>query len=121
MNARVRLIFGARFVSAVHVPKFAQSTLISGGGDPELKFWDWFSGEHLGDVPILQTVEPFIAVRPVKGRAGYSEDDDEDGEEAKADKPKGKGKKGTRDLPTTIPCCLERPRISHPVAHPVTT
>ena len=34
---------------------------------------------------------------------------------------KGKGKKGTRDLPTTIPCCLERPRISHPVAHPVTT
>ena len=91
-------MYRARFVSAIHVPKFASSTLVSGGGDPELKLWDWMSGEHLGDIPILKTVEPYIAVRPPKGRADQG---DEDGEEGGADAVgagKQKGKEKQRDL-----------------------
>lgn len=84
-----------RFVSAVHIPKFAPSTLISGGGDPELKLWDWMSGEHLGDVPVLQAVEPYIVVRPSKGRVNQSEEDDEgEGTSAERGKRQGKSKKG---------------------------
>ena len=80
---------------AVHVPSFAPATLISGGGDPELKLWDWMSGEHLTDIPIIQTVEPFITVRPPKGRMNQSEEDDEEGDSVeKADKAKAKGKRG---------------------------
>jgi tRNA (guanine-N(7)-)-methyltransferase subunit TRM82 len=85
-----------RFVSAVHIPSFAPSTLLSGGGDPNLKLWDWMSGEHLADIPVLQAVEPFIAVRPPKGRVSQSEEDgDDDGDTGEKDaKRKGKGKRG---------------------------
>ncbi|EKM50183.1 uncharacterized protein PHACADRAFT_153621 [Phanerochaete carnosa HHB-10118-sp] len=84
-----------KFVSAVHIPKFSPSTLISGGGDPELKLWDWMSGECLGDIFVLETVEPFITVRPPKGRANQSDEDgDEEEPNLQKGKRKGKGKKG---------------------------
>ncbi len=65
--------FGTRFVSAIHIPAFAPSTLVSGGGDPELKVWDWSSGKLLYDVPVLETVEPFIKVKSPKGKGGDEE------------------------------------------------
>lgn len=64
-----------RFVSAIHIPDFSASTLISGGGDPSLKVWDWMTGVCLGDIPILETVLPYIRVRPQK-----KSELDEDGE-----------------------------------------
>ncbi|GJE90315.1 WD40 repeat-like protein [Phanerochaete sordida] len=83
-----------KFVSAVHISAFAPSTLVSGGGDPELKLWDWMTGAHLGDVPVLAAVEPFIAVRPPKGKPGQYDDGDEDGPGAEKGRRKGRGKKG---------------------------
>ncbi|KAJ4478386.1 hypothetical protein J3R30DRAFT_3256011, partial [Lentinula aciculospora] len=35
----------AQFISAIHVSSDLPDTLISGGGDSELKIWDWFSGK----------------------------------------------------------------------------
>lgn len=64
-----------RFVSAIHIPEFSPSTLISGGGDPGLKVWDWMTGVWQGDIPILDAVLPYIRVRPQK-----KNELDEDGE-----------------------------------------
>ncbi|EED79232.1 predicted protein, partial [Postia placenta Mad-698-R] len=36
-----------KYVSALHVPPFAPDILVSGGGDPMLKVWDWMSGRML--------------------------------------------------------------------------
>ncbi|OBZ66832.1 tRNA (guanine-N(7)-)-methyltransferase non-catalytic subunit TRM82 [Grifola frondosa] len=82
-----------RFVSAIHVPAFAPATLVSGGGDPMVKVWDWMSGALLGEVRILDAVEPYIKVRPSKGKWGRHDGDgeDEEGVEGGAQK-KGKGK-----------------------------
>ncbi|EED81216.1 predicted protein [Postia placenta Mad-698-R] len=68
-----------KYVSALHVPPFAPDTLVSGGGDPMLKVWDWMTGRMLLDVPIMETVEPFIKVRVPKGKHGW--DEGEGGEE----------------------------------------
>ncbi|KAJ3798914.1 WD40 repeat-like protein, partial [Lentinula aff. detonsa] len=52
-----------QFVSAVHIPSDRPGTLISGGGDAELKIWDWRSGKHEMDIPILDSVKPYIKVK----------------------------------------------------------
>ena len=90
-------MFMYRFVSAIHIPSFSQSTLISGGGDPELKVWDWLSGKILNEVPILETIEPFIKVKPPKSK-GWGIENDDDGSsnpvrrQGKGRRRKGKGK-----------------------------
>lgn len=85
-----------RFVSAIHIPSYAPSLLVSGGGDPMLKVWDWMSGELKAEISILEVVGPFIKLRPQK-RNWRGEDDDDDerpAEEKKAaEKGKGKGRK----------------------------
>ncbi|KAJ4473624.1 WD40-repeat-containing domain protein [Lentinula aciculospora] len=53
----------AQFISAIHVSSDLPDTLISGGGDSELKIWDWFSGKHRTDIPILDSVKPYIQVK----------------------------------------------------------
>ena len=70
--------------------------LVSGGGDPELKLWDWMSGEHLADIPILQTVKPYLIVQPAKGptRTSEEEDDEQRTEDGKTGKPQGNARKG---------------------------
>jgi tRNA (guanine-N(7)-)-methyltransferase subunit TRM82 len=82
-----------RFVSAIHVPSFSSSSLISGGGDPMLKIWDWITGTVKYEIPILADVKPFIKVRAPKRKRG---DDDSDGEETpegrRGRRRKGKGK-----------------------------
>ena len=81
-----------RFVSAIHIPSFSQSTLISGGGDPELKVWDWVSGKILHEVSILEIVEPFIKVKPPKSK-GWGTEHDDDGS---SNPVRRQGKKGRR-------------------------
>jgi tRNA (guanine-N(7)-)-methyltransferase subunit TRM82 len=67
-----------RFVSAIHIPAFAPSTLISGGGDPAIKIWKWMTGSLLFEVPISDAVYPFIKVRPKKRKWGEDHDDSEE-------------------------------------------
>ena len=52
--------------------------LISGGGDPELKIWDWMTGRLQWNIPVFTAVEPFIRVTAQnKGRELPGENDDE--------------------------------------------
>ncbi|KAI0060716.1 WD40 repeat-like protein [Artomyces pyxidatus] len=78
-----------KFVSSIHIPSFAPHILISGGGDPSLKIWDWRAGKSLCDIPISDTVTPYIKVRPKRRRWG---DEDHEG----ADEGEGNGKKRGR-------------------------
>lgn len=48
--------------------------LISGGGDPVLKVWQWRIGRRLFDVAIEESVLPFIAVRRARPKRGYDSD-----------------------------------------------
>ncbi|TFK26205.1 WD40 repeat-like protein [Coprinopsis marcescibilis] len=85
-----------KFVSALHIPSSSPSLLISGGGDPVLKIWDWMSGQLKGEVEIAQAVEPFAAVKKVLGKPRWLEEGgDNEGEGAGVSKRKqrrGKGK-----------------------------
>ncbi|KAI9453036.1 WD40 repeat-like protein [Lactarius psammicola] len=65
-----------RFVSAIHIPcdPTAHGTLVSGGGDPVLKVWNWRAGRRLYDVAIEDTVRPFVVVRRALPRRGYDSD-----------------------------------------------
>ena len=86
-----------RFVSAIHVPKFDQSKLISGGGDPDLKVWNWMTGEVMHTIDVAGAIDPFLVVRAVKRRRG-GYDDDEDDEAAEGSKRrKGKGRAKGKD------------------------
>ena len=65
-----------RFVSAIHIPASDPASLISGGGDPMLKIWDWMTGVLKHEVAVLGSVEPFIAVHALKRKRGYGDLDD---------------------------------------------
>jgi tRNA (guanine-N(7)-)-methyltransferase subunit TRM82 len=88
-----------RFVSAIHVPKFDQSKLISGGGDPDLKVWDWMTGEIKHAIDVAEAIDPFLVVRAVKRRRGGYDDDEEDGaaEGNGSKRRKGKGRAKGKD------------------------
>ena len=93
----VRNVYNAksqfRFVHTVHIPTFAPSVLISGGGDPVLKLWNWMSGELLCDIQIGEVVTPFIAVHPLKEKWGGGEADDAgEANDGKRRRRKGRGK-----------------------------
>ena len=94
--------FYFRFVSAIHIPKSDPESLISGGGDPMLKIWDWMTGVLKHEVVVLDAVKPFIAVRALKKKRGYYGDLDDDGEipegaRKKRKKGKGKGKEKAKE------------------------
>lgn len=82
----------ARFVSAIHIPTFSPSILVSGGGDPELKVWDWLSGKLLNDIPVMEVVEPYIKVKPPKSKVGEGDTASGDG----STKPQGRGRRRRR-------------------------
>ncbi|KAF9525349.1 WD40-repeat-containing domain protein [Crepidotus variabilis] len=67
-----------KFVSSIHIPASAPSLLISGGGDPVLKVWDWMSGKCKHELRIWETVDQFLVVKGVKRQRGWW--DGEDGE-----------------------------------------
>ena len=83
-----------RFVSAVHIPGFDPGTLISAGGDPMMKVWDWMEGVVKCEVGIWEGVVEYVGVRPRKRRRGRrgEVDSDDDGEEVGEGKGKSKGK-----------------------------
>jgi len=84
-------------VSALHIPSFDHSSLISGGGDPVLKIWDWMTGVVKHEVSVLDVVEPFIAVRALKRKRGQAEDDGDEAPKGSKGKAKRKqSKKGNQ-------------------------
>jgi len=62
-----------RFVSALHIPPTEPSLLISGGGDAELKVWDWSKGSLRWDLSVWEVVERFLIVKAVR-RSGWGEE-----------------------------------------------
>ncbi|KAH9989586.1 WD40-repeat-containing domain protein [Russula vinacea] len=65
-----------KFISAIHIPRdpAAHDILISGGGDPVLKVWQWRTGRRLYDVAIEEVVRPFIVIRRARPKRGYGSD-----------------------------------------------
>ncbi|KAI0046502.1 WD40 repeat-like protein [Auriscalpium vulgare] len=84
-----------KFVSAIHSPSFAPHILISGGGEPDLKVWDWHAGKRIHDIPVLDVVLSSIEVLPKKRKWGDNGDDD-DGGEGEGGSKKPHGRKGRR-------------------------
>ena len=92
--------FFLRFVSAIHIPTSDPASLISGGGDPMLKIWDWMTGVLKHEVAVLDAVEPFMAVRALKRKRGYGDDHDDEGEVPEGTRikhKKGKGKEKAKE------------------------
>lgn len=56
------------------------SSLISGGGDPVVKVWDWMSGTLRWEVSVWERVEPFVSVDHVGRKGGEGEGESEGGE-----------------------------------------
>ncbi|KAK0467180.1 WD40 repeat-like protein [Desarmillaria tabescens] len=90
-----------KFVSALHILKSDPSILISGGGDAELKVWDWLSGQWKCDIPIWDAVKDFIMVKTKPYKKGRKPDDDDDEQESpegnKRRKKSGKGKAANKE------------------------
>lgn len=85
-------------MSALHIPDFAPNRLISGGGDPSLKVWDWMTGEEKYEIPILQTLEPYIKVRPPRRGRGAWNDNDEEADNKVEDAGRRLGRRARRRL-----------------------
>ncbi|KAL1762840.1 FAD dependent oxidoreductase-domain-containing protein [Schizophyllum commune] len=77
-----------KFVSALHIPASVPDRLISGGGDPVFRVWDWMTGTIVREIPVLDVVEPTIKVKSLKRKWG----DDGEGSAPRKRKWKGKGK-----------------------------
>jgi tRNA (guanine-N(7)-)-methyltransferase subunit TRM82 len=67
-----------RFVSAIHIPDFAQDTLISGGGDEVIKLWDWMAGTVKHEVSVLDFIRPFVKVKAPRRRRWHDDNDGDD-------------------------------------------
>ncbi|KAF8216772.1 WD40-repeat-containing domain protein [Mycena galopus ATCC 62051] len=80
-NVEMYCLGHEKFVSALHIPPFAPTELVSGGGDPMLKIWDWMTGKVKREIPILHAVEPFIKVKPARRTPRRFEDGDEENEQ----------------------------------------
>ncbi|KAG7094038.1 hypothetical protein E1B28_007659 [Marasmius oreades] len=88
----------SQFVSCLHIPKSKPNILISGGGDPELKVWDWLSGKLKFNIPVSDCVKEYIKVKAQpyvrkKFKRGNIEaadgDDDGEGENEEDRNPRG--------------------------------
>ncbi|KAK0189076.1 WD40 repeat-like protein [Armillaria mellea] len=92
-----------KFVSALHIPKSNPSVLISGGGDPELKLWDWLSGQWKCDIPIWDSVKDHIVVKTKPYKKGRKPDDDEqESPEGSKRRKKGDKSKATSKEPDSM-------------------
>ncbi|KAK7025061.1 guanine-N(7)--methyltransferase non-catalytic subunit TRM82 [Favolaschia claudopus] len=81
-----------KFVSALHIPESSPTELISGGGDPMLKIWDWMTGKLKREIPILEAVEPFIKVKPSRRTPRRFEEGGDENEEGTTKKKSRKAK-----------------------------
>ncbi|KAL4066031.1 WD40-repeat-containing domain protein, partial [Scleroderma yunnanense] len=97
-----------KYVSAIHIPSFASGSLISGGGDPVLKVWDWMTGRLQRNIYVFEAVEPFVMVK-AQQRRHKSQEDGDDGDDMEGNsgrgrqKKKGKAKQGTPSNDTEDP------------------
>ncbi|KAI6149366.1 WD40-repeat-containing domain protein [Pisolithus tinctorius] len=82
-----------KYVSAIHIPPSAPTSLISGGGDPDLKIWDWMTGRLERNVGIFGDVEPFMMVKAPKRRHKSQNGGDDN---ADTSKKSGRRKKKTK-------------------------
>ncbi|KIM90548.1 hypothetical protein PILCRDRAFT_56339, partial [Piloderma croceum F 1598] len=62
-----------KYVSAVHIPCFSPDTLISGGGDPTFKAWNWMTGKIHAEVEVWSIVQRFIKVEGGRKGRGWGE------------------------------------------------
>ena len=87
-----------RFVAALHIPAFAPEQLVSGGGDPVLKVWEWMSGRLLADIHVADVAEGYVKVRAPKRKRGWGDGDgdEEGGGEGGDVQGQKKGKRGRR-------------------------
>ncbi|KAI5120266.1 hypothetical protein M0805_004602 [Coniferiporia weirii] len=74
-----------KFVSALHIPSWDPSLLVSGGGDPMLKIWDWMEGKVVREIDIVGAVIPFVKVVREKSRRMEGDGDDDDEVEVEGD------------------------------------
>ncbi|KAL4066006.1 hypothetical protein V8B97DRAFT_1914561 [Scleroderma yunnanense] len=81
-----------KYVSAIHIPSFATGSLISGGGDPVLKVWDWMTGRLQRNIYVFEAVEPFVMVK-AQQRRHKSQEDGDDGDDMEDNKGRGRRKK----------------------------
>ena len=51
------------FVSALHIPSSRSTLLLSAGGEPVIRIWDWTTGVQLGTIEIWSEVLPHRRVR----------------------------------------------------------
>ncbi|KAJ6565973.1 WD40-repeat-containing domain protein [Mycena sp. CBHHK59/15] len=102
-----------KFVSAIHVPEFAPKKLVSGGGDPILKIWDWVSGTVTREIPILHEVEPFIKVKSVR-RKRFEDDEEEGGDGNKKKGRKAKFRARKKEASTSAISNEEEPEAATP-------
>lgn len=95
-----------RFVSALHIPTWDSTRLVSGGGDPEIKLWGWITGKLIAKYDVENAVLPFVKV--VRGRSGGGDASGDEGEgegekqltkaqKRKLRRKKGKGKDAAAD------------------------
>lgn len=74
------------------IPPFDPSSLVSGGGDPALNIWDWMNGTLKYQLPVADTVRPFLKVSENKHK-WHREQNTSNG--ASGRKGRGRGKNAT--------------------------
>lgn len=98
-----------KYVSAIHIPQYEPDFLISGGGDPDLKIWEWQMGFLDQTVAVFSAVDPFILVKAPKRRLKSQNGGDDDaviidagsGRRKKKTKHKQVALRGDSEDPTT--------------------
>jgi tRNA (guanine-N(7)-)-methyltransferase subunit TRM82 len=76
--------------------------LISGGGDPFLKIWDWMTGHMKHEFRVLDAIQPYMVVRSKKRKRGDDGDNGTEGGRRKGKKKKGKTQNGGATYVDTI-------------------
>lgn len=90
---------GNRYVSAVHIPSFAPGKLISGGGDPTLKIWDWMAGKIQVEVEVWSTVQKCLKIKGGRKGRGWGGDDNSGNTVGTKKGKRKRGDKGKRNQP----------------------
>ena len=66
--------------------------MISGGGDAEIKVWDWIKGILKWELRIFEVVERFLVVKAVRQSEWGEEEEDRDSNRKRRQREKGKTK-----------------------------
>ena len=74
--------------------RYEPALLISGGGDAEIKVWDWMKGILKWELRVWDVVDRFLVIKTVR-RSGWGEEDGEGKAGKKRRKRKGKGSERT--------------------------